>query len=296
MPYLNLKDVQLYYEVYGEGPPFLFLSETACDGAVWKIYQVPEFSRDHRVLIFDYRGTGLSGKPAMKYTTQMFAADAAAIMDHLGMEQAIVCGHSMGGRVAQLLALDYPRKVKNLILASSGAAHPGHQGIPLRICKEMVERGYERYVREHTIEVGWTEQYAATHRDLIDKYLEVRMANLCPVECYLRHVIARQEHDTSKRLKNIKVPTLILVGEDDHAVVSDMSHRAGADILARGIPNSKLVVLPNERHSYFYSEPKTSHKIIRDFIATLLFPRGKKARPTRQRTRKRAKGKTKKKR
>jgi len=291
MPYLKVKDTDLYYEVYGEGTPFVFFSETACDGAVWKIYQVPEFSRDYRVLIFDYPGTGQSSKPSIKYTTKMFAADAAAIMDHLGMEQAIVCGHSMGGRVAQLLALDYPKKVQKLILASSGAAHPGATGIPLRIAKEMVERGYERYVREHTIEVGWTDEYAAAHPDVIEKYLKVRMANLCPVEFYFRHVIARQEHDTTKRLKNIKVPTLILVGEDDHAVVSDMSHRAGADLLARGIPRSKLVVLPNERHSYFFSEPETAHRIIREFLSEPSVP----ARQPTKHYRKKTRGKTKKK-
>jgi pimeloyl-ACP methyl ester carboxylesterase len=151
MPYVKTKDgVDIYYEVSGEGTPFLFLSETACDGAVWKIYQVPEFARDHRVIIFDYRGTGLSGKPSAKYSTDVFADDAAAVMDHLGLEGAVVCGHSMGGRVAQLLALDHPRKVSKLILASSGAAHPGETGIPLRIAKEMVEIGYEKYVREHT--------------------------------------------------------------------------------------------------------------------------------------------------
>ncbi len=267
MPYLDLKDIKLYYEVHGEGPPFLFISETACDGAVWKLYQVPEFSRDHRVIIFDYRGTGLSGKPSVKYTTDMFVTDIVALLDHLGAERSIVCGHSMGGRVAQLLALENPQKVKQLILASSGAAHPETKGIPLRICKEMVERGYARYVKEHTIEVGWTEEYVATHRDLIDKYLAVRMAKLAPLECYLRHIIARQEHDTSGRLKDIKVPTLILVGDDDRGVTSDLSHRAGADILARGIPDAKFVVLPNERHNYFFTNPDAAHKIIRDFIA-----------------------------
>jgi pimeloyl-ACP methyl ester carboxylesterase len=172
----------------------------------------------------------------------------------------------MGGRVAQLLALDHPRKVSKLILASSGAAHPGETGIPLRIAKEMVEMGYEKYVREHTIVVGWTETYAKQHMDLIEKYLKVRMANLCPVEFYFRHVLARQAHDTSGRLKDIKVPTLIFVGDDDHFVVSDLSHRAGADILAKGIPNSKLVVLPGERHSYFYTEPEKAHGIMRDFL------------------------------
>jgi 3-oxoadipate enol-lactonase len=267
MPHVKAEDgVEIYYEASGQGTPFVFLSETACDGAVWNLYQVPEFSRDHRVVILDYRGTGLSGKPSAKYSTEMFADDTAAVLDHLDLEGAVVCGHSMGGRVAQLLALNYPRKVSKLILASSGAAHPGDRGIPLRIAKEMVEWGYEKYVRDHTIVVGWTEVYARNHINRIEKYLQVRMANLCPVEFYFRHVLARQEHDTSGRLKDIIVPTLIFVGDDDHFVVSDMSHRAGADLLARDIPNSKLVVLPGERHSYLYTEPEKIHGIIREFL------------------------------
>jgi pimeloyl-ACP methyl ester carboxylesterase len=267
VPYIKAKDgVDIYYEAQGEGPAFLFLSETACDGEVWKIYQVPEFSRDHRVVTMDYRGTGKSAKPSAKYSTKMFADDAAAVLEHLGLSGAVVCGHSMGGRVAQLLTLEHPDKVSKLILASSGAAHPGETGIPLRIAKEMVEQGYREYVRDHTIVVGWTESYAKTHMDLIERYLKVRMANLCPVEFYFRHVLARQEHDTSARLKDIKVPALIIVGDDDHFVVSDMSHRSGAEILAKGIPNSQLVTLPGERHSYFYSEPAEIHRIIRKFL------------------------------
>ena len=96
MPYVKAKDgVDIYYEAYGRGTPLLFLSETACDGAVWNLYQTPEFSGDHRVVIVDYRGTGLSGKPSAKYSTEMFADDAVAVLDQLGVEGAIVCGHSM---------------------------------------------------------------------------------------------------------------------------------------------------------------------------------------------------------
>lgn len=266
MPLLELPDAEIYYEVQGQGQPFVFISETACDGDVWKIYQVPEFCRDHQVIISDHRGTGKSTRVPMPYTTKMFADDIAAVLEDVGAARAIVCGHSMGGRIAQLLALDHPGKVDKLILASSGAAHPGHTGIPLRICKEMVEMGYETYVREHTIEVGWTEAYVQQHRDKIEEFLAVRMANLAPLECYLRHVIARQAHDTSSRLKDIKIPTLVLVGEDDHTVVSDMSHRQGAERLALGIPNAELVVLPGERHSYFFSNPQAAHKAIREFL------------------------------
>src|SRR5438445_12888598 len=129
MPYVKAKDdVDIYYEVFGEGAPFLFLSETACDGAVWKIYQVPEFARDHRMIIFDYRGTGLSGKPSAKYSTDMFVADAVAVFDHLGLEGAVICDHSINKRMTQLLTLDYPRKVSKLILASNSATHPKKRG------------------------------------------------------------------------------------------------------------------------------------------------------------------------
>ena len=266
MPTVRVNDAEIYYEVHGEGQPIVFLSETACDGEVWKIYQVPEFSKDHRVVIHDYRGTGQSSKPSMNYTTQIFAKDTVALMDYLKVEDAIVVGHSMGGRVAQVLALDYPSRVKKLVLASTGSHYPQTKGLPLKICKEMIEWGYEEYERDHSILVGFTDEFLKRHPDRVERYLKVRMQNLCPVEFYLRHLLARQSHDTSGRLKDIRQPTLILVGDDDRNMTSEINHRMSSDILARGIPNSKLVILPNERHSYFFANPDAAHKIIRDFI------------------------------
>jgi pimeloyl-ACP methyl ester carboxylesterase len=266
MPTVKVNDVEIYYEEHGKGRPMVFLSETACDGEVWKINQIEEFSRDHRVIIHDYRGTGQSSKPSIDYTTTMFAEDVVALMDHLKVENAIVVGHSMGGRVAQLLALDHPNKVHKLVLASTGAHYPQTKGLPLKICKEMIEWGYEKYERDHTILVGWTDEYVKKHPEKIEHYLKVRMHNLCPVEFYLRHLLARQSHDTSQRLKDIKQPTLILVGEGDRNITSEINHRMSSEILAKGIPNSKLVVLPNERHSYFFSNPDQAHRLIREFI------------------------------
>src|SRR5437870_13390084 len=104
MAFLQLKDTQLYYEIHGQGQPIVFLSETACDGELWKLYQVPEFSRDHRVILHDYRGTGRSGKPPIDYCTKMFCGDVAAPLGHLNVETPIVTGHSMGGSIARFLA------------------------------------------------------------------------------------------------------------------------------------------------------------------------------------------------
>jgi pimeloyl-ACP methyl ester carboxylesterase len=266
MPYFKWSDAEIYYETHGDGPAFLFCSVTGLDHQAWKFYQIPEFSRDHQVIVFDYRGTGKSSKTIQKYSIKMFADDAAALLDHLKVEQAIVCGHSMGGVVAQLLALDYPRKIKRLILASSGAAHPGEKGIPLAMCRDMVRHGFDAYIREHTIDTGWTKEFVKAHPELIEEFLRVRMSGIAPLENYLYFVLARQEHDHTARLKDIRVPTLVLVGEDENHGASDRTHWAAAHHLAKEIPNAKLVTLKGEGHHYLATNPAAAHAAIREFL------------------------------
>jgi pimeloyl-ACP methyl ester carboxylesterase len=114
--------------------------------------------------------------------------------------------------------------------------------------------------------VGFTDEFVKTDPDRLEAFFRVRLTNLCPVESYLRHVLARQAHDTSGRLKDIRVPTLIMVGEKEGDPKVVMSHRMSSDILAKGIPNAKLVVLPNQKHNYFTSESETAHKVVREFL------------------------------
>jgi 3-oxoadipate enol-lactonase len=266
MPHLKVEDAEIYYEVHGGGAPLLFCSVTGCDHQAWKFHQVPEFSRDHKVILFDYRGTGKSSKTVQSYSIKMFTEDAAALLDHLDAEHAIVCGHSMGGVVAQLLALDHPDKVKKLILASSGSSHPGAHGIPLAMCRDMVRLGFEGYIRRHTIETGWTREFVAAHPDLIEKFLQVRMSGIAPLENYLHFVLARQAHDHTGRLREIRAPTLVLVGDDEHHGAADRSHWEAAHHLAREIASATLVVLTGEGHHYLATNPDAAHKAIRDFI------------------------------
>lgn len=268
MPFLIREGTEIYYEVCGDGTPFLFCSVTGLDHQAWKFHQVAEFSRDHQVILFDYRGTGKSSKTIQKYSIEMFANDAAAILEQLNVEQAIVCGHSMGGVVAQLLAIDYPNKVKKLILASSGTAHPGAQGIPLAMCRDMVRDGFEGYIRAHTIETGWTKEFVEQNPALIEKFLQVRMSGIAPFENYLHFVLARQEHDHTDRLKEINVPTLVMVGDDENHGASDNTHWAAAHQLADAIANAKLIVLAGEGHHYLATNPAAAHNAMRAFIET----------------------------
>jgi len=266
MPYLKRDDAEIYYEVHGDGAPFLFCSVTGLDHQAWKFHQVEEFSHDHKVILFDYRGTGKSSKAVQKYSIKLFTDDAADILKQLNAEQAIVCGHSMGGVVAQLLAIDHPRLVKKLILASSGSAHPGAHGIPLAMCRDMVRKGFEGYIREHTIETGWTKEFVAKNPELIEKFLQVRLSGIAPLENYLYFVLARQEHDHMNRLKEIQAPTLVLVGDDENHGATDNTHWAAAHQLARAIPSAKLAVLAGEGHHYLATNPAAAHKAIREFI------------------------------
>jgi pimeloyl-ACP methyl ester carboxylesterase len=267
MPYLHLDDTELYYEVHGAGPPFLFLPATDAPGAVWSFFQVPEFSRDHRVIICDQRGTGKSKTRSTDFTTRRMATDAVSLLDHLGARDAIVCGHSIGGRVAQVLALDHPGVVRKLILASTGA-QTTQKGIPIKMCVGMIEKGYHNYLRNHCLEVGFGRAYLASHRDEVEKFLQVRLAEPAPLETFLQIVAARSEHDTSARLKDIHQPTLVLAGdEESRPSSSGIAHLSSSETLAREIPGARFVLLPGQGHYYLYSDPVAMNRAIRDFLA-----------------------------
>lgn len=268
MATIQRNDVKIYYQTHGHGTPFVFLSETACAGDIWNRFQVPEFCRDHLVITHDYRGTGKSSRPAEPYSCDDFVDDVVAILDQLNAGPAIVLGHSMGGRVALLMALKYPERVKKIIAASVGPGVANAPPIPIKMCKEMVQWGYEKYVREHTLEVGWPPEYIQQHPDRVEDFLRVRMNNLPALEDYLRHVVARQSCDVSQRLGEIKQPVLVLVGDQDHGSATGASHRIASEAMAKALPRSQYAVIANEAHNYFMTNPDEAHRIIRQFLGS----------------------------
>ena len=194
MPTLCVNDTELYYEVHGQGRPFLFLSETHCDGEVWKIHQVSEFSRDHRGIIMGLPRHRPVRKPSIPLTRRCSPMTRWRCWIIWRRPRRLSAVTPWGAGWAQIMALDHPARIKALILASTGASYPDTKGIPLKIATEMVEWGYEKYVRDHSILVGFTDEFAASHPDRVENYLRVRMANMGPVEFYFRHLLARQGH------------------------------------------------------------------------------------------------------
>jgi pimeloyl-ACP methyl ester carboxylesterase len=168
------------------------------------------------------------------------------------------------------MALKYPHRVKAIIAASVGPGIANAPPIPIKMCKEMAEWGYEKYVRQHTLEVGWTEEYIQQHPERVEQFLSVRMNNLPALDDYLRHVVARQACDISARLAQISQPTLVLVGDQDHGSATGASHRVQSEAMAKAIPHSQYAVIPNEAHNYFMTNPGEAHRIIRRFLAANL--------------------------
>lgn len=269
MPTLAVDGAEVYYEVHGRGPPMLLIAGTACDGAFWSPHQVPDFSRDYTVIIFDQRGIGQTVMKSDDFSTDRLAADAAAIVRTLGLGPAHVVGHSMGGRVAQLVALDHPDTTKSLVLASSGAGYKAKGGIPPKICLGIIKQGYERYIREHNIDIGFSKAFAKANPERVDQCIDVLMHALPPVETYLAQVNARQWHDTRARLGDIRVPTLVTVGDDEVHGLSDTTHVESARLLATSIAGAKFEVLKGAGHFYFFSHAEEINGLIRQFLRSL---------------------------
>jgi pimeloyl-ACP methyl ester carboxylesterase len=270
---VKVDDVNLYYELYGEGDPLVLVAGTGISLAPWRVAQVPEFAKHYQVLIYDHRGLGRSDKPDMHYTTRLFAKDCVGLMDALGIERAHMMGHSMGARVCQWIALDHPEKVRSLVLSGPGSGKYSDKledyprGVPLDAALEMIEKGYEKYQSDH-----WgpgfmfSEQFMKEHPDVVKKYQELIVDEVPPLKCYLRHVVARQCHETTHLIHNIKAPTLVIVGSKDTHEGGTGNHVESAKVLAEKIPNAELVLVEGGRHGYLREMPEKGHPPILDFL------------------------------
>src|SRR5439155_19778861 len=120
--------IDLYYESHGEGEPLVLIPSTGYAGNVFDQYQVPELSKSLQLITLDQRGCGRSAPGGGVYTIDQMACDVYSLLTQLKIESAHVLGHSIGGRVALRLALNFPGRVRGLILAASGFGAAGEWG------------------------------------------------------------------------------------------------------------------------------------------------------------------------
>ncbi len=260
------------YELRGAGVPLVLIAGTGYPAATWPPELLALLGARHTVLTFDHRGTGGTPPSPGRYSTRLFAQDALALMDGLGLWPAHVLGHSMGGRVAQWMALDRPDRIRSLVLAATGpgqfrADRPVTRGIPIHAARDLVEMGYERYMREHITATFFTPEFAAAHPDRVRWLHDAFWSHRPDLENYLRHVVARQEHQTAERIGEIRIPTLVLIGDRDTAPMGTGVHTEQSEFLVKHLQNATLRVVEGAAHGYFWQLPERSAAILLEWTA-----------------------------
>jgi pimeloyl-ACP methyl ester carboxylesterase len=264
MPKVRVNDIQVYYEVHGEGFPLIMIMGLGGNIDWWDPRLIQELSKKFKLIILDNRGAGRTDISSRKYTIKLFADDTVGLMGALGISRAHVLGISMGGMIAQELALNYPEKVEKLVLCSTlcgGAkAVPASQEVLGTLMADRSALSPEE-IAKTVIPLILTESFIKKNPDFVELSLQQILRAPISNEAFTRQVNAIMEFDTYERLSQIKVPTLVLHGKQDILIPPE-----NGSILAKAIPNAKLVYLKNSAHGLVEDMDKVI-SVLLDFLA-----------------------------
>lgn len=263
MPKVQVNGINLFYEVCGKGEPLLLIYGLAGRGNGWK-FQVEALSSHFRVITFDNRGVGDTDQPDVPYSIVQMADDAAGLLDSLGVETAYVFGISMGGMIAQELALRHPRRVRKLAL---GCTHCGIKHcVPspawvTDVFRSLPGKQRERVVRE-CIPINYSPHTQQHNRQLIESLIPLFVDNRQRLHGYIQQINAVYAFDAYDRLSQIAAPTLILTGADDVLIPP-----ANSRIIAECIPNARLIEFPEAGHLFFIEKAENVNRALLDFFS-----------------------------
>lgn len=261
MPTIKANGINLYYELHGSGEPLVLIMGLRRN-AEWWYRQIPEFSKYFQVLAFDNRGAGRSDKPDEEYSIPLFAEDTAALMDALGIARAHVFSISMGGYIAQELALRHPRKVRSLALGCTSAG--GKRAVlmaPHRLAKFLANEGLspEQILRKD-MGIFFSDEMIAGDKPAVEEFVAVSLRHYQPAFAFKRQFDACLRHDTLDRVGDIAAPVLILTGDDDPLVPPGNSR-----ILKELLPRAEYQEYPKGRHCFFIEFAEQVNALALDF-------------------------------
>jgi pimeloyl-ACP methyl ester carboxylesterase len=262
VPKVRVGGIDLFYEAAGEGEPVVLIMGFGGDHLAWG-FQFREMASRFRVVAFDNRGAGQSAAPDVPYTTRMMADDTVGLMDALGVERAHIVGASMGGMIAQEVALAHPSRVRSLQLHCT-LARPDAQTRALIAAWRAARPSLspEQYMRLQFLwlfsPVTWQDR-----PDFVETILANGVANPHPQSQagFVRQGDAILSHDTLDRLSTLRTPTLVTVGEDDILVPPRFSR-----LLAERIPGAELHIVPGAGHVHFWEQVETFNQLCVHFL------------------------------
>jgi pimeloyl-ACP methyl ester carboxylesterase len=266
MPKAHANGIDIYYEIHGSGDPLVLINGLGYDLWMWH-KMIPGLAEHLQVIAFDNRGVGKTDKPDGPYTAQMLADDTAGLLEALEISRAAVMGHSMGGFVAQALVVSRPELVSKLILSATNYGGPRHIPVTqeaLTVITDTKSDPIERLKRG--ILVACAPGFGETHPEIVEEWVDYRVENPTLPEHQLAQIaigmaMMDEEACFERKLKSVRVPTLILFGEHDKVVPP-----GNAELLAREIPNSTIKILPNAGHFFPLELPNEAVATIVEFL------------------------------
>jgi 3-oxoadipate enol-lactonase len=252
--------LRLNYVVQGSGDWLVLVGGYASGN--WQAWgrQREALAQEFRVLAFDNRGIGRSEVPEGPYNTRVMAQDAAALMDHLGITQAHVLGKSLGGAIAQWLAIDRPALVRSLAVTSTLARpHRRFQRMVEWWMATAEEAGFENLF-PGLLSYFYSEVYYDAHFDAIRKAEQALLAVPRSVKGFVATGHAAMAHDSWDRLGDIGCPTFLLCGGDDVITTADHTRE-----MAGRIAKSEVLVVPHTLHGFMTEKPESFERIVEFF-------------------------------
>ncbi len=237
---IKTNGIEINYEIAGEGPWVTLSHSLACNLHMWD-EQMAGLTKKYKVLRFDTRGHGLSGAPPGPYSLEQMADDVKGMLDALGIRQTHWVGLSMGGMIGETFALKYPGVFRSMVLADTTSRRPPNadQMWGDRITVAQTQ-GMEALV-ESTLARWFTEPYRNAHKDVMARIAsDIRNT---PVAGFVGCCQAIAKVDLLDRLKEIKCPALVMVGDQDHGTPPEMARQ-----IHENLSGSELLIIPSAAH------------------------------------------------
>jgi pimeloyl-ACP methyl ester carboxylesterase len=264
----KINGINICYKVRGQGEPLVLIMGYSGDQIGW-MFQRGAFRKHYQVITFDNRGVGKTDKPDGAYSTKMMADDTVGLMDYLGIDKAHVLGVSMGGMIAQEIAINYPERVGKLILGCTAARRDESSGISavfpeaLGLREDYTDDDVRSLPIIKVVNSLCSYGFNKCHYRLIVVSLAkvfLRFGSQVGLRGQLEAVL---DHDTFDRLQKIGSPTMVITGTEDRII-----NPGSSEELANGIPNARLVKFVGGSHAFFIEERGRFNREVLDFLGS----------------------------
>jgi aminoacrylate hydrolase len=260
MPRISIGDCHLYYERCGAGFPVLFVSGFSGYAAYWR-EQVPSFAKSFEVVLHDHRGIGQSDHNRIAYTVERMAADVVQLMDALGIDKAHVVGHSTGGAIAQVLALDHPERLASIVVAASWTKADAYFRRLFALRKEILSHlGPATYLQAATL-LLYPSYWIARNNERLRQLEAQALATFSAPEIVMSRIDAILAFDRTEELPRLRTPTLIVAAQDDIVTPAYFSEE-----LARLIRGAEIKLFPQGGHCFTQVLPREFNHAVLPFL------------------------------